>query len=121
MALVGEHLRQAVLLLGGEQRGAGSGDPADAVERVTRTAPVTEGVLLDSLPAVVELVPDQGDHVERIHHGDHGVDCFDGGALVAGEAVHRDDLHLVPERVGLGFEPALERLLRAALHHRQQA
>ena len=58
--------------------------------------------------------------MEWIHHRDHGVDRFDRGALVAGEAVHRDDLHPVPKRLGLGFEPGLEGLLRAALDHGKQ-
>ena len=121
MPLVGEDLREPVLLLLCEQRSAGAGDASDAVERVTGAAPMPQCLLLDALPAAVELVTDQGHDMIRIHYGGDGVDGFDGGALVAGESVHRDDLHSVPKRVGLGFEPGLERLLRAALDHGQQA
>ena len=78
-------------------------------------------LLLGALPAAVELVPYQGHHMKGIHHGGDGVDRFDHGGLVAGEPVHRDDLDPVPERLGLGFEPGLERLLRAALEHGQKA
>ena len=63
-------------------------------------------LLLGALPAAVELVPYQGHHMKGIHPG---------------EPVHRDDLDPVPERLGLGFEPGLERLLRAALEHGQKA
>ena len=51
-------------------------------------------LLLDALPAAVELVPYQGHHMKGIHHGGDGVDRFDRG-----------DLDPVPERRGLGFEP----------------
>src|SRR3954453_11597879 len=43
-----------------------------------------------------------------------------GGGLEAGEPVHRDHLQAVPPGPGAPGEPGLERLLGAALDHRQQ-
>jgi len=65
------------------------------------------------------LSPARATVVEEVHDGGGGVESFDWGGLVAGEAVHGDDLHLIPEPGGLGFKPRLERLLRAAFDHRQ--
>ena len=53
MPLVGEDLREPVLLLLCEQRSAGAGDASDAVERVPGTATMPQGLLLDALPALV--------------------------------------------------------------------
>lgn len=60
MPLVGEHLREPVLLLGGQQPSPGPGDVSDAVERVTGTPPMPQRLLLDALPAAVEVVPISG-------------------------------------------------------------
>lgn len=49
MPLVGEHLREPVLLLGGQQPSPGPGDASDAVERVTGTPPMPQRLLLDAL------------------------------------------------------------------------
>ena len=43
-----------------------------------------------------------------------GVDRFEYCGSATGEAVHRDDLHPVTERLGRGVEPGLECLLRSA-------
>jgi hypothetical protein len=83
-------------------------------------AAVAQGVVLDALPGQVEFVADQGDHVERVYHGDRVRDRGRGGGLEPGEAIHRDDLNGVPEGVGLGVEPGLEHPRRAALDHVEQ-
>jgi len=43
MVAVGKHLREAVLLFGGQQRGSGAGDTPDPVERVSAAAPPAPG------------------------------------------------------------------------------
>ena len=67
-----------------------------------------------------QFLADQRDPVVGIHHGDHLLDRFDRGGLVAGEPVHRQDLDAIAERGCLGLQPGLERLFGAALDHRQQ-
>jgi hypothetical protein len=57
VGVVGEHRLEAGLLAGGEQRGAGAQGAAGAVERVTGSAAMAGGVLLDVLSAQVELGP----------------------------------------------------------------
>lgn len=52
MAFVGEHLGEPVLLSLGQERGPGSGDVSDTVERITRAALKPQGLLLDALAAV---------------------------------------------------------------------
>lgn len=63
--LVGEHLREPMLLLGGQQPSSGPGDASDPVERITGASPMPQRLLLDALPAAVELVPDQGHQSPR--------------------------------------------------------
>lgn len=67
------------------------------MERVPGASAMAEGVLLDALATLVELVPCEGDDVERVHHRDHIIDGLGGGGFVAGEPVHRDDLDPVTE------------------------
>ena len=85
MALVGEHLGEPVLLSLGQELGSGSGDASDTVERVTRAASTPQGILLDALVAA----SCRATVVEEVHHGEHGLDRFDRGGFVAGQAVHR--------------------------------
>ena len=54
--IVGEQVLQPVLLLVGEQVGAGVQGPADGVERVAVAATATAGALLDPAAALVEGV-----------------------------------------------------------------
>ena len=54
------------MLFVGEQALAGPKSPARRIERVAGAAAVSEGVVLDALPGEVELVADQGDHMERV-------------------------------------------------------
>jgi len=58
--------------------------------------------------------------VERVHHRDRVGELFGGGSLKAGEPVHRDNLHAITPGLRAPGEPALERLLGAALDHIQQ-
>jgi predicted Zn-dependent protease with MMP-like domain len=65
-----ERVGQPFVLPGREQLGAGSGDAADAVERISGMAAPPQGLLLDALADQVELDPGQRDDVEGIHHRD---------------------------------------------------
>lgn len=72
MPFVSERLREPVLLPGGRQPCSGAGDAADAVERVTGASPMPQGLAVDALPTVVQLLCDQGHHMDGIHDRDHG-------------------------------------------------
>lgn len=63
MVAVGKHLREAVLLFGGQQRVSGAGDTPDPVERVSAAAPPAPGVVLDTLSAAVGFLTGQGNNV----------------------------------------------------------
>lgn len=64
VALVAEDVQQPEPLLGVEELGAGAGEATDIVERVCGASSVIEGVLLETLPALVELISGQGDDME---------------------------------------------------------
>ena len=49
------------------------------------------------------MSPARATVVEEVHDGGGGVESFDWGGLVAGEAVHGDDLHPIPEPGGVGW------------------
>src|SRR5690606_4213334 len=115
-----EERLQARLLLVGEQVGAGVQGPAGGVERVALAAAVTVQLLLNAAAALVQRVAGQADDVEGVHHRDRVRQLLGGGGLEAGEAVHRDDLDPPPPGLVPVAQPVLERLLRAALEHRQQ-
>jgi len=119
--LVGEHTGQPVTLAVGEQLGAGAQHPADAIERVTCSAAMPAGVLLDPLSAAVQRFAGQRDHVKRVHHCNRVGDGLSGGGLETGEPVHRHDLDPVAERGALVAQPGLEHLFGAAFDHIQQA
>lgn len=120
MVLVAEHRQEPEPLLLGQKPGPGLRRAADAAERVAGAASVVEGFLLETLPALVEFRPGEGNDVEGVHHDGDLVDGLDSSAFIAGESVHRHHFHTVSELLGLGVEPGLEHLLRAALDHRQQ-
>lgn len=42
--------------------------------------------------------------MEGDHHRDRGLGRFGRGGFVAGQPIHRDNLHLPSERLGVGFE-----------------
>jgi hypothetical protein len=100
---------QPFVLPGREQLDAGSGDAADAVERISGMAAPPQGLLLDALADQVELDPGQRDDVEGIHHRDRIRDHLGCCGFVAGEPVHRDDLHRLSEVCGLSTQPAGQR------------
>jgi hypothetical protein len=105
----GEQVVQSVLLLVGEQVGAGVQSSARAVEGVVLAATVPVDVLLDPAPALVQGVPGQAHDVERIHHCDRVGKFLGGGGLEPGEPVHRDHLHPVAPGLLAFGEPLLER------------
>jgi hypothetical protein len=115
-----EQGREPVLLLAGEEVGAGVQHPAGGIQRITGAAAVAVQVLLDPAAAAVQGVTGQADHVEGVHDRRRVRQLFGGGGLEAGEPVHRDHLHAVTPG---GFplrEPLLEGLFRAAFDHVQQ-
>jgi hypothetical protein len=59
-----------------------------SVERVGIAAPVPAGGQLDPAPALIEGVAGQPDHVEGIHHRHRVGQCFSGGGLEPGKAIH---------------------------------
>jgi hypothetical protein len=68
-----------------EQVGAGAQHASDPVERVTGSASVSAGGLLEALTAAVQGVAGQRDDVEGVHHRDRVRQLFGGGGLEAGE------------------------------------
>ena len=64
--VVGEEGGEPGLLSVGEQALAGPQRPARRIQGVAGVAAMAEGVVLDALPGQVELVADQGDHVEGV-------------------------------------------------------
>ena len=111
---------EPLLLFVGEQVDAGVQGAAGPVERIVRAAAVAVDDLLDPAAAPVQGVAGEADHVERVHHRDGVGQLLGGGGLEPGEAVHRDDLDLVPPgRVAFG-EPPLEGLFGTALDHVEQ-
>jgi hypothetical protein len=61
------------------------------MERVTGTAPVPMELLLDALPAAVQAVAGETDHMDTVRDGDG----FGRGGLEAGEPIRRDDVDAV--------------------------
>lgn len=120
MLISSEDRVQPLVLLIGEQISPGPQRPAGAVERVTRPAPVPEGVLLYSLSASIQRLCCQGDHVERVHDRGGLGELFSGGGLEPGEPVHGHHADVLSEVCGLGVKPALEDLLGTAFDHVQQ-
>ena len=114
MGVVGEHRPDAGPLAFGEQPVSGAQRAPHSVERVTAAAAVAQGVLLDALAAQVELLPGEGDDVERVHDRDRVGQLLDRGVLVAAEPVHRHDPHTVAEGLVAGGQPAGQRRRGAA-------
>jgi hypothetical protein len=104
----------------GEQLDAGAGDAPDPVQRVAGVSAPVKGLLLDALADQVQLGPGQGDDVERVHHRNRIGDDFGGGDLVAGEPVHRDDLHRLCEVGGLSGQPRRQRGRRSSFDQVEQ-
>ena len=119
--LDGEQALQSVLLLVGEQAGAGVQGPPRGVERVACAAAVAVQVLLDPAAAPVQGVAGQPDDVEGVHHRDRVGQLLGGGGLEPGEPVHRDDLHARRATpAARSASHVLNACLGAALDHVQQ-
>ena len=58
--------------------------------------------------------------MERIHDRPRVWELFGGGALKAGESIHRDDLNALAPGVGLGGQPGFENPLGSARNHIQE-
>lgn len=81
---------------------------AATVERVAGAAAVPEGLLLDTLAGLVERIAEQLNDMERVHHRRRVGDLFACGGLVAGEAIHRDDIDAITPGLGASDEPGLK-------------
>lgn len=112
--LRGEQRGEPIALLVSEEATAGMQCAASLVERVPGAASMPERGLLDPLPAPVQAIAGEADHVEGIHDRDRG------GGLEAGEPVHRDHLDLLAPFLRAAREPVLEHGLRTTLDHVQQ-
>ena len=108
LLLDGEQRFESGVLLVGEEAHAGVLGAAGLVERVASPTAMAPRLLLNALPAPVETIAGEADHVERDHHGNGGGELFRGGGLEPGEPVHRDDLDPVPPRPRPPGEPLLE-------------
>ena len=95
--------------------------PTVFVQRVVFASAASGGLPLESLPASGELVGGQMDDMERIHDlGGVREDLVDCGG-VAGEAVHRHDLHFF-SKAGVAFlQPCPQHLRTAPWADVQQA
>ena len=76
--------------------------------------------LLNAPAALIESIPGQVYDVEGIHDRPRAGEFFSGGALKAGESIHRDDLNALAPRVGLGGKPGFEDLFGSARDHIQE-
>ena len=70
--------------------------------------------------ALVESISGQVHDVEGVHDRGCVWEFFGGGALKAGESIHRDDLNAAAPRVRLGSQPGFEDLLGSARDHVQE-
>ena len=64
--------------------------------------------LPDAPAALFESITSKVHDVEGIHDRPRAGELFGGGALHAGESIHRDDLNALAPRVGLGGQPGCE-------------
>lgn len=76
--------------------------------------------LLDTSAALIKSIPGQVHDVEGVHDRPRAGEFFSGGALEAGEAIHRDNLDVLAPRVGLGSQPGFEDPLGSAWDHVQE-
>jgi len=76
--------------------------------------------LLDAPAALIESITGKAGDVEGIHDRPRVWELFGGGALKAGESIHRDDLNALAPRIGLGGQPGFEDPLGAARDHIQE-
>jgi len=76
--------------------------------------------LLNASAALIESITGQVHDVEGIHDRSRVWELFSGGALKAGESIHRDDLNALAPRVGLGGQPGFEDPLGSARNHIQE-
>ena len=76
--------------------------------------------LLDAPAALIESITGQAHDVEGVHDRPRVWELFGGGALKAGESIHRDDLNALAPRIGLGGQPGFEDPLGSARNHIQE-
>ena len=94
--------------------------PAGLVQGICG-APAPMVAFLPGAPsALIESIPGQVYDVEGVHDCGCVWEFFGGGALEAGEAIHRDDLVVLAPRVGLGGQPGFEDPLGSARDHIQE-
>jgi len=65
--------------------------------------------LPDVPAALIESIPGQVRDVEKIRDRPRAGEFFSGCACEPGESIHRDDLHALALRVGLGGQPDVGR------------
>lgn len=70
--------------------------------------------LLGAPATLIESITGKVHDVEGIHDHPRAGEFFGSGALLAGESIHRDDLHALAPRVGLGDQPGFEDLFGSA-------
>lgn len=90
-------------------------------EEVAFAAPTSGGFLLQSLPALGDLVAGELDHVEGVHYRHCAGQDLSHGGFVAGEPVHRYGLHVQAELRVSAFQPGFQHLLRPSRDHIQKA
>ena len=76
--------------------------------------------LLGTSAALIESIPGQVHNVEGIHDCPCVGEFFGGGALKAGESLHRDDLNALTPSLGLGGKPGFQDPLGSARNHVQE-
>lgn len=78
-------------------------------------------LLLNAPAALIESITGQVHDMEGVHDCPCVGEFFSGGALKAGESIHRDDLNALAPRVGLGGQPGFEDPLGATRDHVQES
>lgn len=102
---VGEQGGDPLLLPVGARRPGLEQDPAAFVERVVAPAAPAGRLAPQAAPDLGELVAGELDDVERVEDLDGAGHLAGGGLPVAGERIHRHDLHPVAERLRARGEP----------------
>lgn len=105
--LAGSENRAAIpsFCLVGARRPGLEQDPAAFVERVVAPAAPAGRLAPQAAPDLGELVAGELDDVERVEDLDGAGHLAGGGLPVAGERIHRHDLHPVAERLRARGEP----------------
>ena len=94
--------------------------PAGLVQGIRGPPAPMVKLLLDAPAALIESIPGKVYDMEGVHDRPRVGEFFSGGALKAGESIHRDELNAAAPRIGAGGQPGFEDPLGSARDHIQE-